>query len=86
MAVVNPRQVRDFAKATGRRLRPIASMPRFWPISPMPCARNRVPCPTNRPILAELFAPRGQLLETHTAERHRLATVSGAVQEQIRRT
>src|SRR5215469_17062004 len=30
VAVVNPRQVRDFARATGRLAKPIGSMPRCW--------------------------------------------------------
>ena len=86
VAVVNPRQVRDFAKATGRLaktdrldaqvLAHFADALRPEP-RPLPDEQTR--------ILAELLARRGQLLEMHTAERHRLATVSGAVQEQIRR-
>ena len=34
VAVVNPRQVRDYAKATGSWRRPTASMPWCWRISP----------------------------------------------------
>ena len=31
VAVINPRQARDFARALGQLARPIASMPTFWP-------------------------------------------------------
>ena len=36
VVVINPRQVRDFARATGRWPRPTLSMRRCWPTSPTP--------------------------------------------------
>ena len=34
VVVVNPRQVRDFAKATGQLAKPISLMPESWPTLP----------------------------------------------------
>ena len=86
VAVVNPRQVRDFAKATGRLAktdRLDAQVLAHFAEALRPPAR---PLPDEQTqALAELLARRGQLLEMHTAERHRLATVSRVVREQIRR-
>ena len=55
VVVVNPRQVRDFARATGPfgklRARPMPWTPRFWPISPRPSVLRsghwRTPTPRN---------------------------------------
>ena len=37
VAIVNPRQVRDFARATGRLTRPTGWMPRCWRVSAKRC-------------------------------------------------
>ena len=42
VVVVNPRQVRDFAKATGHWRRPMPWMQPFWPTSPAPFVRTCV--------------------------------------------
>ena len=44
IAVVNPRQVRDFARAAGKLARPMPWTPRCWP-TPRQCARPPEPCP-----------------------------------------
>ena len=51
VVVVNPRQVRDFAKATGPRLlggwpRPTSWTPRYWHISPRRCVLRSAHCRT----------------------------------------
>jgi transposase len=59
VAVVNPRQVRDFARATGRLAKlvlgpasrtrgPTGWMPRRSPVSRRPSGRLPAPCPTQR--------------------------------------
>ncbi len=47
VAVINPRQAREFAKATASWPRPTSSMPLCWPISPRPFGRPSAPprCP-----------------------------------------
>ena len=47
VAVVNPRQVRDFARATGR-LAKTDAMPRCSPSLPRPSTRTRGRCPMPR--------------------------------------
>ena len=49
VAVINPRQARDFAKAVGRWPRPTRSTRRCWPTSPAPSGRRSARCPTRRP-------------------------------------
>jgi transposase len=80
VAVVNPRQVRDFARATGRLAKTdrldAASIARFAAaIRPEPR-----PLPdAQRQALIELLARRRQLIEMRTAEKLRLATVHPAL-------
>ncbi len=86
VAVVNPRQVRDFAKATGH----LAKTDRLDAQVLAHFAEALRPQPRPLPdesiqALAELVARRSQLLEMHSAERHRLATVSERVRAQIQR-
>lgn len=80
VAVVNPRQVRDFARATGRLAKTdrldAASIARFAAaIRPEPR-----PLPdAQRQALIELLARRRQLIEMRTAEKLRLGTVHPAL-------
>lgn len=73
VAIVNPRQVRDFAKALGR----LAKTDRLdaevlalfaQKIQPRPCEK----CPKKRAELDALVARRRQLLQLRTMERNRL--------------
>lgn len=73
VAIVNPRQVRDFAKALGR----LAKTDRLdaevlalfaQKIQPRPCEK----CPEKRAELDALVARRRQLLQLRTMERNRL--------------
>jgi transposase len=77
VAVVNPRQVRDFAKATGQLAKSDALDARVLALF---AARVQ---PTPRPLpdavaaeLAALLARRRQLLEMRTAEQHRRLTLA----------
>jgi transposase len=77
VAVVNPRQVRDFAKATGQLAKSDALDARVLALF---AARVQ---PTPRPLpdavaaeLAALLARRRQLLEMRTAEQHRRPTLA----------
>ena len=45
VAVVNPRHVRDFARAAGKLAKTDAWTPRCWPTLPRRCARTPDPCP-----------------------------------------
>ena len=49
VAVVNPRRVRAFARATGRLAKPTAWPRRRSPASPRRCGRRCAPCPTRPP-------------------------------------
>ena len=49
VAVINPRQARDFAKATGRLAKTDRSTPRSWSTSAAACGPSRGRCPTRRP-------------------------------------
>ena len=49
VVVVNPRQVRDFAKATGRLAKTDALDARPWRTSLRCCDQSRGPCRMNRP-------------------------------------
>jgi transposase len=48
VVVVNPRQVRDFARATGQLAKTDAWMPAPWPTLPTSSARRHGPCLTPR--------------------------------------
>ncbi len=84
VAVVNPRQIRDFAKATGRLAKTdkldAVVLADFGakvepPIRPIPDAEAQQ--------LKTLVTRRRQLLEMITAERHRLSGLSMAVKERV---
>ena len=84
VAVVNPRQVRDFAKATGRLAKTDALDARVLahfaeavqpPVRPLPDACTRE--------LQALLARRRQLIEMLTAEKNRLSTTSGRIRGQV---
>ncbi len=49
VVVANPRQVRDFARATGQLARPISSMRASWRSSPSACGPRRGRSPTRQP-------------------------------------
>jgi transposase len=79
VAVVNPRQVRDFAKATGRLAKTdaldAAVLAHFGeavqpPPRPIPDAQAQA--------LAELITRRQQLVEMRTAEQNRLGSLTGS--------
>jgi transposase len=86
VVVVNPRQVRDFARAVGRLAKTdaidAAVLARFAqdvrpPIRPLPSEDER--------MLADLIARRRQLVEMQTAETTRLQqTSSGKIAKQLR--
>jgi transposase len=82
VAVVNPRQVRDFAKATGKLAKTdalaAAVLAHFAEavrpaVRPLPDAAARA--------LAELVTRRQQLVEMQTAERNRLGSLTGSRRE-----
>lgn len=85
VAVVNPRQVRDFAKATGQRAKTdtidAAILAHFAEaiqpqIRPLATEESR--------LLAELVTRRHQMVEMITAEKNRVATMHGPMQEHIK--
>jgi transposase len=85
VVVVNPRQVRDFARSTGRLAKTdaldAAVLAQFATavrpsLRPLPDAATRE--------LAALLARRRQLVEMRTAETHRLATAHERVRPSIR--
>jgi transposase len=86
VAVVNPRQVRDFAKALGQRAktdRIDASVLALFGERVQPHVR---PLPDDATLaLSALVTRRRQLLEMLSAERHRLAFASGAIRKGIDR-
>ena len=49
VVVVNPAQIRSFAKALGQRAKTIGSMLRLSPASPRRPGPKSAPCPTRRP-------------------------------------
>ena len=85
VAVVNPRQIRDFAKATGRLAKTdrldAAILADFGakvnpPVRPLPDAEAQQ--------LKTLVTRRRQLQEMITAERNRLSSLRGAVRERVK--
>jgi len=76
VAVVNPRQVRDFAKARGRLAKTDALDARVLALygARMPPPVRPLPDPIAQE-LAALLARRRQLVQMHTAEENRRATV-----------
>jgi len=85
VAVVNPRQPRDFAKATGRLAKTDqidAAILALFAERIQP--EVRPPASAEQQAFAELVARRRQLLQMKTAEQNRLhTTFSGAVQQDI---
>ena len=85
IVVVNPRQVRDFAKATGRLAKTdridALILARF--AEQVRPALRALPPPATQE-LAALLARRRQLVEMLTAERHRLHYATLAVRKNIR--
>src|SRR5688500_2313711 len=84
VAVVNPRQVRDFAKATGKLAKTdaldAAVLAHFAeavqpPVRPLPDAPTRA--------LAELMTRRQQLVEMRTAEQNRLGSLTGSRRDRV---
>lgn len=86
VAVVNPRQVREFARATGRRAktdRLDAQVLANFAAKIQPAARP-LPDATTRQLQA-LVLRRRQLLEMLTAERHRRQAAQAPLQARIQR-
>jgi transposase len=84
VAVVNPRQVRDFAKATGKLAKTdaldAAVLAQFGEavrpaVRPVPDAQAQA--------LAELITRRQQLVEMRTAEQNRLGSLTGSRRERV---
>jgi transposase len=83
-AVVNPRQVRDFAKATGQLAKTDvldAGIPAHFADAVRPTPRP-LPDETTQQVEA-LLQRRRQLLEMLVAERHRVALAHAAVRESL---
>lgn len=84
VAVVNPRQVRDFAKACNRLAKTDvldAETLALFGLRIQPAARV---LPTAQAqALSDLLARRGQLVEMRAGERNRLSRASGAVKQHI---
>ena len=57
LVVVNPRQIRDFARATGRLAKTDGWMPRRSPASPRRSDRRHGRCPTRPPKLSVSWSP-----------------------------
>lgn len=86
VVVVNPRQVRDFARATGRLAktdRIDAQLLAQFAEAVQPPLRPLADDATQE--LSELLTRRRQLVDMLTAERNRLRRARGRVREQIRR-
>lgn len=84
VAVVNPRQVRDFAKATGRLAKTDALDARVlahFAEAVQPPPRSGPDAPTQE--LQGLLTRRRQVLEMLTAEKNRLGTATGPVRRHI---
>lgn len=84
VAVVNPRQARDFAKATGKLAKTDAidaQVLAHFAEAVRPPAREIASEDAQQ--LAELVSRRRQLIEMMTAEKNRLGTVRPAVQQDI---
>ncbi|MBC7998072.1 MAG: IS110 family transposase [Leptolyngbya sp.] len=84
VAVVNPRQVRDFAKATGKLAKTDAidaQVLAHFAEAVQPAVRPLADAASQQ--LAEIVARRRQVVEMLTAEKNRLGTVRGAMQQDI---
>lgn len=85
LAVVNPRQVRDFAKATGRLAktdRLDAKVLAHFAQAVQPAPRPLLDAQTQE--LAALLARRQQLVQMQTAEKNRLGTTRSPVRQRVR--
>jgi transposase len=84
VAIVNPRKVRDFAKALGLLERPTRSMRRSWPPSRRGFSRRPRPLPDDlQADLRALVTRRRQLVDMLTAERNRVPLARGAVRKNV---
>jgi transposase len=84
VAIVNPRQVRDFAKATGKRAKTDAldaAVLAHFAEAIQPPVSSIADEDSQR--MAELVARRRQIVEMLTAEKNRLGTVRGSVRQDI---
>jgi transposase len=84
VAIVNPRQVRDFAKATGKRAKTDAldaAVLAHFAEAIQPTVRTIANEEAQQ--MEELVARRRQLVEMLTAEKNRLGTVRGSVRQDI---
>ena len=85
VAVVNPRQVRDFARATGQLAKTDAIDARMLALFAERIRPEIRPLPeAEQQALAALVARRRQLLEMLQAERNRLSMAHKAVQAELR--
>jgi transposase len=84
VAIVNPRQVRDFAKALGRLAKTDAIDAAVLALfaARVPPAPRPLPDAAHQP-LAALVTRRRQLVEMLTAERHRLALATGRIRRDV---
>jgi transposase len=84
LAVVNPRQVRDFAKAIGRLAKTDALDAAVLALFAARVQPEPRPLPdAAQQDLAALVARRRQLVEMLTAERHRLRVARGRIQHDV---
>jgi transposase len=84
VAIVNPRQVRDFARATGRLAKTDALDARVIALFAERVRPEPRPLPdATAAALGALVARRRQLVEMRTAEHNRLGTAAGAVRAEI---
>lgn len=84
VAIVNPRQVRDFAKATGKRAKTDAldaAVLAHFAEAIQPNVSTITDEASQR--MAELVARRRQIVEMLTAEKNRLGTARGSVRQDI---
>ncbi|MEP0913304.1 IS110 family transposase [Leptolyngbya sp. GB1-A1] len=84
VAIVNPRQVRDFAKATGKRAKTDAldaAVLAHFAEAIQPNVSTILDEETQR--MEELVVRRRQIVEMLTAEKNRLGTVRGATRQDI---
>ena len=85
VAVVNPRQVRDFARATGQLAKTDAIDAKMLALFAERIRPEVRPLPeAEQQALAALVARRRQLLEMLQAERNRLSMAHKAVQDELR--
>ena len=85
MAVVNPRQVRDFARSTGRLAKTDGIDAKVLAHFAQAVHPEVRPVSTEESeLLAALMARRRQLIEMLVAEKNRLSTAPGAVRDRLK--